>query len=58
MKDDAIPTVLKQWPADWCASSDLTVGSTKSIGKKKKEEAQSKIQQLAEKWKKEGEEKS
>jgi len=41
--DDAIAVVLNHWLAEWCTASNLLVGSSKSTGKQKKEEAESKI---------------
>jgi len=55
--DDVIALVLDHWPAEWCTTSDLSTRSSNSTGKQKKEEAWLKMQQLAEKQKKEIKEK-
>ena len=36
--NDAILEVLKRWPTDWHSPSDLTVETSKSMEKQKKEE--------------------
>lgn len=52
--DDSIVAVLDHWSVEWRMASDLSVGSSKSAGKQKKEEAQSRMQQLAKKMEKGG----
>lgn len=56
--EDMIATVLDYWPIDWCTALDLTSGSSNFATKKKKDEATLMMEQLAEKRKKEVEEKT
>ena len=55
--DDAIDTMLDQWLAEWCFTTDLAVGGSKSAMQKKKE-AKLKMTQLTEKRKKEAADKA
>lgn len=51
MTDDAISVVLESWIVGWCMASDLSAGPSKSVAKRKKEEARLKMEQLAERRK-------
>jgi len=51
--DDAINSMLNQWPTEWHSTTDLVVGRSKSVTQKNKEEAKVKMTQLAKKGKKE-----
>lgn len=41
--DDAIDTVLDQWPVEWHATTKMEVGGRKSIAQRKNEEAKLKM---------------
>lgn len=56
--DDVIEEVIISWLTDWHSSSDLAIVTRKFVEKKKKEATKQKVQQLAQKWKKEVEEKA
>ncbi len=48
-----IDGVLDRWPAEWCSTTNLAMGGSKSSTQRKKEEAKLKMTQLAKKRKKE-----
>jgi len=55
---DAINAMLDKWSAEWCTTTKLLVGGSKSTALKKKEEAKLKMAQLVEKRKNEAAEKA
>lgn len=56
--DDATAMVLESWPSEWRTTSDLSARSSNSAVKQEKREARLKIDQLADRRKKEYEDKA
>ena len=56
--DDAITVVLESWQIEWRTTLDLSSGSSKYAVKKNKEVAKLKMEQLAERWRKQAKDKA